>query len=109
MLLFSSFHLFQCEVEVTHNMQEVVLYHCIGVQRCEELFCLVHYFLSLSYVLWPIHTVMARNENILEFIVSGSGGWCSVTSVHILVAVSVGLCHQQRNNRCEIELENSQR
>jgi hypothetical protein len=55
-----------------HNVQEVVLYHCIGVQRCEELFCLVQYFLSLSYVLWSIRTVTARNENISEFIVSGS-------------------------------------
>jgi len=60
-------------VEVTHNVQEVVLYDCTGVQRCEELFCFVQYFLSLSYVLWPIHTVIARNENISEFIISGSG------------------------------------
>lgn len=64
--------LFHCEMEVMHNVQEVVLYHCIGVQRCEELFCLVQYFLSLSYVLWSIRTVTARNENISEFIVSGS-------------------------------------
>lgn len=69
-LFFSVFH---CEVEVTHNVQKVVLYNCIGLQTCEELFCLVHYFLSLSYLSWPIHTVIAKNENISEFIISRSG------------------------------------
>jgi hypothetical protein len=64
--------LFHCEVEVMHIVQEVVLCHSVRVQSCKELFCLVHYFLSLSYMSWPDHTVIARNENISEF-VSGSG------------------------------------